>query len=183
MREKIALRKMLANNPSGLEILMNIYTPYVSTVVWNILRSSMSPEDCEEVVSDVFVAAWNQASDLKLGHVKGWLGAVARNKAKNKLREIGNTMPLEDDTLEIYISNDLSDDVQRVEERKLIRQAISTLSEQDQEIFLRHYYYSQTIKEISYCMKINESTVKTRLRRGRIKLKGILAKEGFTDET
>ena len=178
MREKIILRKMIAKNPSGLEDLINIYTPYVSTVVWNILRNSMSPEDCEEVVSDVFVAAWNQVSDLKAGHIKSWLGAVARNKAKNKLREINKTLPLEDDALETYISDDLTDDVERLEEQRLVRQAISTLSKQEQEIFLRYYYYFQTVKEISCCMKINESTVKTKLRRGRIKLKEVLIKKG-----
>lgn len=178
MREKIILRKITAKNPSGLEDLINIYTPYISKIVWNILRSYMSPEDCEEVVSDVFVAAWNQASDLKAGHVKSWLGAVARNKAKNKLREMKKTLPLEDDVLEIYISNDLADDIERLEEQKLIKQAILTLSKQEQEIFLRYYYYFQTVKEISCCMKINESTVKTKLRRGRIKLKEILVKKG-----
>ena len=47
----------------------------------------MSPEDAEEVVSDVFLAAWNQSFDLRPGHVKGWLGAVARHKAKDKLRQ------------------------------------------------------------------------------------------------
>lgn len=183
MREKIALRKMLANDPSGLETLINIYTPYVSTIVWNILRNSMSPEDSEEVVSDVFMAAWNQAEDLRFGHIKGWLGAVARNKAKNKLRELGKTQPLEDDILEICTPNEPEDYLERSEERELIKRAILTLSKQDQEIFLRHYYYFQTIRDISLSMEINESTVKTKLRRGRIKLKEVLAKEGFADET
>lgn len=183
MREKIALRKMLANDPSGLETLINIYTPYVSTIVWNILRNSMSPEDSEEVVSDVFIAAWNQAEDLRSGHIKGWLGAVARNKAKNKLRELGKTQPLEDDILEICTPNEPEDHLERSEERELIKRAILTLSKQDQEIFLRHYYYFQTIRDISLSMEINESTVKTKLRRGRLKLKEVLAKEGFADET
>lgn len=183
MREKKALRKMLANDPSGLEILMNVYTPYVSTIVWDILRGFMSPEDCEEVVSDVFIAAWNQAADLKLGRIKSWLAAVARNQAKNKLRELEKTQPLEDDAMEICISNEPEDYLERSEERNLIKQAIWTLSKQDQEIFLRHYYYFQTTKEISLSMKMNESTVKTKLRRGRIKLKEILVKEGFADET
>ncbi len=183
MREKKALRKMLANDPSGLEILMNVYTPYISTIVWNVLRGFMSPEDCEEVVSDVFIAAWNQAADLKLGRIKSWLAAVARNQAKNKLRELEKTQPLEDDAMEICISNEPEDYLERSEERNLIKQAIWTLSKQDQEIFLRHYYYFQTTKEISLSMKMNESTVKTKLRRGRIKLKEILVKEGFADET
>lgn len=78
---------------------MDRYLPYVSTIAWNILRGVMSREDGEEVVSDVFLAAWKQAGDLESGHVKAWLGAVARNKAKNKLRQQGETLPLEEDAL------------------------------------------------------------------------------------
>ena len=45
MREDAILHKMQTGDPSGLESLMDIYIPYVSTVVWNILRGAMSQED------------------------------------------------------------------------------------------------------------------------------------------
>ena len=57
MKELRTLQKMRAGDSSGLETLMDAYTPYVSAVVWNILRGALSPEDAEEVVSDVFLAA------------------------------------------------------------------------------------------------------------------------------
>ena len=59
MREATIMQKIRAGDPSGLEALMDAYIPYVSVIVWNILRGAMSPEDGEEVVSDVFLAAWN----------------------------------------------------------------------------------------------------------------------------
>ena len=71
MGEAEMLRKLRAGDPAGLEGLMAAYLPYVSVIVWNILRDAMSPEDGEEVVSDVFLAAWDQAADLRAGHVKG----------------------------------------------------------------------------------------------------------------
>lgn len=182
MKEAAMLRKIQTGDPSGLEALMDAYVPYVSVIVWNILRGAMAPEDGEEVVSDVFLAAWNQASDLKPGHVKGWLGAVARNKAKNKLRQMGQTLPLEDSALDIPSAGSPSEDLEREEERALVRQAVDSLPAQDREIFLRHYYYAQTVKEISIKMGLNESTVKTRLRRGRSKLKETLTKEGIVHE-
>ena len=49
----------------------------------------MPAEAGEEVVSDVFLAAWKKPEALRPGSVKAWLGAVARNKAKNRLRELG----------------------------------------------------------------------------------------------
>ena len=172
------LQNIKAGDPSGLKALMERYVPYISVIVWNILRDAMSPQDAEEVVSDVFLAAWEQAADLKAGHVKGWLGTVARNKAKNKLRQMGRTISLEENSMDIPAPNDLSEAMEQDEERRLVRQAVDALPPEDKEIFLRHYYYAQSIKEISDHMALNESTIKTKLRRGRMKLKEALTKGG-----
>lgn len=178
MRESMILQNIKAGDPSGLKALMERYVPYISVIVWNILRDAMPPQDAEEVVSDVFLAAWEQAADLKAGHVKGWLGTVARNKAKNKLRQMGRTISLEENSVDIPAPNDLSEAMEQDEERRLVRQAVDALPPEDKEIFLRHYYYAQSIKEISDHMALNESTIKTKLRRGRMKLKEALTKGG-----
>lgn len=178
MRETTMLHKLKAGDPSGLSALMDRYVPYISAVVWNILSAAMGPEDAEEVVSDVFLAAWDQAADLRPGHVKGWLAAVARNKAKNKLRQAGRTLPLEEDALDLPAPDDPTEALERAEERRLVRRAVEALPDLDREIFLRHYYYAQPVKAIAADLALNESTVKTRLRRGRMKLKEWLTKGG-----
>lgn len=177
MTEETILRKLRARDPAGLEALMDRYLPYVSAIVWNILRDCMSPQDGEEVASDVFLAAWEQAGDLRPGHVKGWLGVVARNKAKNRLRRCGHTLPLEEDALELPDPGTPQEALEREEERRLVRQAVDSLSPQEREIFLRRYYYAQSVKEVSAAMELNEATVKTKLHRGRLKLKELLTKE------
>ena len=131
------------------------------------------------MVSDVFLAAWNQAEQLEAGCVKQWLAAVARNKAKNKLRQIGRELPLEEDYLEIPGGNDPADAAEKAEECAMVTDAVNSLEKQDRELFLRHYYYAQTVSEISKDMALNESTVKTRLRRGRMKLKDLLMRRGM----
>lgn len=173
MKDDRIILKMRSKEPEGLQLLMNKYISYVSAIVWNILRNSMTVEDAEEVVSDVFFTAWNQADDLQSAKVKAWLGAVARNKAKNKLRQLGQTLPLEEDVLELPDGSAL-EKLEREEQRQLIRQAIDSLRPKDREIFLRHYYHAQSVGEISREMRMPESTVKTRLHRGRIKLKEYL---------
>lgn len=178
MTDEIIIRKIRARDPAGLEKLMDRYIPYVSAVVWNILRYAMQPEDAEEVVSDVFLAAWNQPEDLQPEKLKPWLGAVARNRAKNKLRDLSRALPLEEDVLELPGAWDPADKTEKTEERNLIAEAVDCLPGQDRELFLRHYYYAQTVREISEVMALNESTVKTRLRRGRIKLKEWLVRRG-----
>ena len=182
MREETILRKIRSGDPAGLEALMERYLPYVSAVVWSVLRDAMSIEDGEEVVSDVFLAAWRQGADLRQGSVKAWLGAVARNKAKKRLRQAGRYLPLEEDALEIPGPDDPPGEYERAVERQLVRQAVDSLPGPDREVFIRHYYYAQTVAEIADRMEMNQSTVKTKLRRGRMKLKDILTREGFLRE-
>ena len=172
LREIGILRKLRAGDPAGLEGLMEVY----SVIVWNILRGTMTAEDGEEVVSDVFLAAWDQAADLRPGHVKSWLGAVAWHKARNKLRQAGKTLPLEESVLELPDPSDPADRLTRAEEQERVRRAVEALPDGDREVFLRHYYYAQTVREIAAAMDLKESTVKTRLRRGREKLKAMLTK-------
>ena len=177
MKEELILRKLKRGDPTGLEDLMERYIPYVSAVVWNVLRYSMEAGDAEEVVSDVFLAAWEQADDLKPGAVKAWLGSVARHKAINKLRQKRQDLPLEDDVLELPADGP-EGAMERREEAKLVRLAVDSLGEPDREVFLRHYYYAQTVREISESMDLKESTIKTKLRRGRARLKEILTRWG-----
>ena len=92
------------------------------------------------------------------------------------------TLPLEEDALDIPGPDDPPGDLERAEERRLVRQAVDALPDLDREIFLRHYYYAQTVQEIAQRMRLNESTIKTKLRRGRMKLKEILTREGFLRE-
>ena len=178
MNDGAILRGLRSKDPASLEKLMDKYIPYISAIVWNFLRASMTREDAEEVVSDVFLVAWNQAKDIRPDAVKAWLGAVARNKSKQKLRSAGFDLPLEEDELEIPAEATPEGNMTRAEEARLVREAVDHLGQPDREIFLRHYWYAQTIGEISAELHLNESTIKTKLRRGRQRLKDILQKWG-----
>lgn len=173
MRDEKIIQKIKDRDSRGLELLMDRYIGYVSAVVWGILRHSMTVQDAEEVVSDVFLAAWQQPDALQSGKLKPWLGAVGRNKAKNALRYCGRDLPLDEDVLELP-DDAAFEKLERQEQALVLRQAVDHLGAKDREIFLRHYYYGQTVTDISREMKMPESTVKSRLRRGREKLKEYL---------
>ena len=56
--------------------------------------------------------------------------------------------------------------------RILINNCIEPLKEQDRSIFTLYYVYGMKVKEIAACMEMKESTVVTRLKRGRETLRG-----------
>lgn len=173
MTEDRALKKLQRGSEDALAWFITKYTPYVSTIVYNIIGDAMGGADIEEVTSDVFFALWNNAEKIRPLSVRAYLGSVARNMAKNRLRSHALELSLEDDILLV----DPETPEARLEQRELhqaVRQAVLSMTEPDREIFLRFYYYCQPLADISEEMGIHLSTVKTRLRRGREKLRDTL---------
>ena len=54
MTEEKALRELQNRSETALEWFIEAYTPYVTTVIHNILGSNMDMADVEEVAADVF---------------------------------------------------------------------------------------------------------------------------------
>lgn len=173
MDDKRALKELRCGSETALSWFVDRYTPYVGAVIYNVIGQTMQRADVEEVTADVFVALWHNAEKIKPDAVKGWLGTVARNAAKNKLREIKPELHLEEDFLLPETESPESALEQR-EQQVLVRQAVLAMEQPVREIFLRHYYYYQTVDRIAGEMKLNPSTVKSHLRRGREKLRAIL---------
>lgn len=183
MDERALVKKLNRGSRSALDTAVERFTPYVSAVILRPLAGRACREDVEELCADVFVALWSHAHQLDPEQgLRPWLAAVARNKAKNRLRQMGQDLSLEENALDIPGPDDPPSDFERAEERRLVRQAVDALPSQDREIFLRHYYYAQTVQEIADLMGLNGATVKTKLRRGRMKLKQILTREGYLRE-
>ena len=173
MTENKALRQLQQGSADALKWFIVKYTPYVSTIIYNIIGSCMSSADVEEVTSDVFFALWENADKVNSGSVRGYLGSIARNKAKNKFREAGFDLPLEE---ELYISEDLPLEEQHIEQelQAVVRQKVMELKQPDREILLRYYYYYQPIPRIAREMGMTPGNIKIRLYRARNVLKSAL---------
>ena len=179
MNDAKALRALQKGSEDALSWIIDRYSAYVYTIAFHIVGQSMSPADAEEVAADVFAALWNHAEHIKPFSLKSWLGTVARNTAKNKLRAAGQTLPLEDNIL-ILEKDSAEEELLRREQNRLVQEAVLAMPYPDRDIFLRHYYYGQKLETIAQEMDMNLSTVKTRLRRGREKLRSILEQK-FTE--
>ena len=179
MTEKQLIKELAQGEVFALETLIERYTPYVSSVVARILRGRQS--DVEELTADVFLAAWENRDRLRPGKVKGYLGAIARNRAFNLLRADRISLPLEDDVL-LLETDGPEKELDRRETARIVNQALSQLDRPQRELFVRHYYYGQTVQEAALAMGVNLSTAKNWLRRGRETLKTILKKEGYGHE-
>ena len=178
MTDKAAIKAIRRGDETALALIIGRYAAYIGTVVFNIIGECMAQEDVEETTADVFIALWRNSEKPQDGKLKSWLGAVARNAAKNKLREFCGTLPLDED----FISG-FSDDPEHIatqrEECQVLRRAIKDMKPTDREIFVRHYYGIQTVSKISESMNMTESAIKLRLSRGRDKLRKSLEEGGY----
>ena len=96
MQERSLIRRLKQHQPQALEELITTYSPYVGTIIRNIIGKYLAEPDVEELTADVFLAVWEHTDQLKAGKLTAYLAAIARNRAKNRIRSYHETVNLED---------------------------------------------------------------------------------------
>ena len=87
MDEKELLRQLQEQRAGALETAIAQYGAYVLAVIRNRSRGILTPEDHEEIASDVFLALWRGAKNITRGQLRPWLGAVARKQTAEAMRK------------------------------------------------------------------------------------------------
>ena len=172
------VRAMRLGSQQALGLIIDRYTAYVGTIVWNIVRDRLSLSDAEEIVSDVFRTLWFSADKIQPGKLKGFLSVLARRSAINALRRGRPELPLEDGALGLSASG-LEEEAIRREEYEALRRTLDEMPEPDRTIFIRHYYFCQKTADIARIMGLNVNTVQSKLRRGRENLRRRLTEGGY----
>ena len=170
--ESKLLMQLQKRHKNSINQAIEVYTPYLSTVLYNMVGNGLPKEDIEEIVSDVFVVLWKNAEyiDLSKGTLRSYIAATARNHALKRLNKKKDYTNLDD--IEIPIEDEFTDD-----NKKSIWDAVMRLGEPDNEIFVRFYKYDEKLKDILKATGLHISTIRTKLSRGKLKLKKILNAE------
>jgi RNA polymerase sigma-70 factor (ECF subfamily) len=177
MADTLAARLRLGDS-TALEEAMTRYGAYAAKIISVFLGQTLPKEDMEEVLSDVFVALWRSRDRLE-GEVGPYLAAIARNTARQRLRKFHPAEELNEESAVPDPAPLPQQRAESAEQREAVRAAVDTLAADDRELFIRFYYLEQTTAEIAAVTGMKLSTVKTRLRRGREKLRLYLTERGF----
>jgi RNA polymerase sigma-70 factor, ECF subfamily len=126
----------------------------------------------EDLVSDVFLDVWRQASRFEgRSSVSTWLIAIARFKAISARRR--RTEAELDEGVESTVA-DTADDPGVVLEKKnrdeVLRAALTRLSSEHKEIIDLVYYHEKSVDECAQIIGVPSGTVKTRMFYARRKL-------------
>lgn len=184
MEDNMIIDLYWARNEQAIEESKRKYDRALTKISYNILNS---PEDSEECVSDTYVKAWNAIPPDKPFSLFAYLGRITRNISINLwhknhaekrngagdvlLSELEECIPSNNSTEQTVEVNELS---------RIISDWLFSLSKRDRLLFIRRYWYGDSIDDLSKSFAQSKSAVSGRLFRMRNKLKLKLEKEGIS---
>lgn len=159
------------------------YGRYCNTIAYNILKSA---QDSEECVNDTYLKTWNAIPKDKPKIFSAYLGKITRNLAinryhKKKAQKRGSgqiNLVLEELENCISSNHSIENQIESQGIREILNQFLEDLKKEDRIIFVRRYWYVDSIKDISKRLGLSESKIKSVLFRARKKLKQYLEEKG-----
>jgi RNA polymerase sigma-70 factor, ECF subfamily len=155
-----------------IEEIMDTYGTNIYHLVYCYVHDKAIAEDLTQEV--FFTAHVKQLSFRQEASLKSWITRIAINKCKDYLRSSYIKRTIVSNLFQPFMKNT----AQSPEEVILQQDEAETLSElvlnlpiKYREVILLYYYQDFSILEISSVLKVKEATVKSRLRRGRDRLK------------
>jgi len=143
-------------------------------------------EDAQECVSDTYYKAWETIPPTRPKYLFAYLAKICRHAAlgmldwKNAAKRKAEVVSLTAE-MEACIPDSRRDtSLEEKELGRILSAFLRTLSAENRMIFLRRYWYVDTVAEIANRYGLSEGAVMTRLSRTRDKLAKYLAKEGIT---
>ncbi len=147
-------------------------------------RILCSREDTEESVSDTYLKAWQTIPPQRPTYLFAYLakicrylsfGILDRRQAQKRQADI---VSLSFELEQCIPDHRREDQLEGEQIGQLLTRFLYGLDEESRRIFLRRYWYAESVEEVARRCGISQSKVKTRLHRTRQKLREYLAKEG-----
>ena len=146
-----------------------------------------SREDAEESVSDTYMTAWKEIPPAKPRALGGFLAKIVRcisiNKWQARCADKRGGGQIQVALDELQDCADGKADVEKIcESKEMIasyRRFLGSLKENERSVFLRRYFFLDSVAEISKMFGFTESKVTSMLFRLRVRLKNHLTEEGY----
>lgn len=152
------------------EALLTAYGNHILRLAYSYLHNM---DDAEEILQDTLIQYLKTAPAFENeAHEKAWLLRVAGNLSKNRIAY--NKIRCTDELTEALAA-------EQREDLSFVWQAVKELPVKYREVIHLFYYEGFSTGQIAAILQQKESTVRSRLMRGREKLKSIL-KEGYDFE-
>ncbi len=174
-------------DPDAIAETNRKYGSYCFSIANHILQND---QDSEECVNDTWLRAWNAIPPQKPARLSLFLAKITRNlsfdrfQARTAEKRGGGelTLVLEELAQCLPGQSDVAREYEYKELVESIRRFAANLPRRDCNVFLRRYFYTETVAEIAKRYGMTENHVMVILSRTRKKLKIQLNKEALLYE-
>lgn len=163
--------------------LMLKYAAAIKKVASNILRDA---QDVEECCSDTYLLVWNRIPPTVPQHLGAYCCRIARNLSLKRLEsntaEKRNTyydVALDELEESIPALTSVESAFEAKELTRYLNQFLTGRSREERYLFLRRYWFGDSVQEIAQALQISPHAATLRLSRLRQALKKFLKKEGM----
>ena len=167
----------LTGDENAFAQLVRKYQKQVHALAW---RKVGDFHIAEEITQDTFLQVYKKLETLKdPNRFSGWLYRIAARQCHAWLRKKRmQTQPLEDTDIDLiegvtysqYIAEEQAQAATEAQ-RGIVQKLLERLRESERTVVTLHYFGEMTCEEISKFLGVSASTVKSRLRRARLRLK------------
>src|SRR5271169_886884 len=163
----VLLQRLASGDTAALGEFYDRFAALVNGLALRILRDA---QDAEDVVQEVFLQVWRQATrfDPARGSVEAWLCMMARTRALDRLRRRNARREDPEDLAPVPST------IPRNAEAIAVRKALEGLGEPQRKALELAYFEGLTQSEIAERLQEPLGTIKTRIRTAMIRLREVL---------
>lgn len=186
LEDSFIIKMFFDRNEEAITHTSKKYSNYIFKISYNILGKH---EEAEECLNDTYMALWNKIPPNKPKSFIAFIGKITRNISLDKYQYLkaikrNNSFDLSLSELNECIpsNNTIDKHIDNIEFGKIISKFLKTCKKNDKLIFIRRYWYSDSIEDISIIFNFSNSKVKSILYRTRKRLKLFLESEVNCDK-
>lgn len=183
MEDKEIIEKFFARDEQAIAAIEDKYGKLCRRVSHNILKDY---EDVDECLNDTWLSVWNNIPPERPHSLMAYVAKITKNLSLKKYRDNSGRHKVSeffmslDEIVECIPDQQIDDDATGDDElREIIEKFMDTLSVQNRVIFMKRYWYEDSLQDIAEAMGLSYSSVSVRLHRIRKQLKKFLEKENI----
>ena len=166
-----------------LETIMDEYGERLTKLAYNYVKDWNMAED---IVQEVFIICYKQYENIdKIISFKAWIFRITINRSKDVLKSSAfRKVVMNSSLLNLFTSQEMTPERSMVKrsEEELLSTCVLALPVKYREVIILYYYEELSMEEISGILNMNQNTIKTRLNRGRNKLKNMMERCEYNGE-
>lgn len=186
MEDNRILELFFARDEAALQLTREKYGRYLNGIAYAVLRDAGAAEECE---NDTYLRAWEQMPPERPQVLSAFLGTITRRLALDRYRHAhtakrgGGVADLSLTELEecVPAGSTVYDDMESRELAAVISAFLHTLPEETCAVFLRRYWYMDSISELAQRYNCSPGRIRILLMRTRQALRAHLEQEGMME--